>query len=337
MDLKKKTIQKAIALVHAKTGLKIKQRDLGGAQQRDTILTLRREKTAVEYQVVYRKDITNNQILGTTIHTLKSLKTKGIIVANYINPTIAGRLQEMNIPFLDATGNAYINEPPIYIFIIGRKPQNTPMLRHAHPFHAAALKVIFPLLCRPELITKTLRELARCAGVALGTVVNVMEELRVRKHIVVTTDGAPHLVNLKALFQQWVILYPTVLRPKLFLGRYTAPNDGWWNQAPLPPDVLWGGEVAAEKLHHYLKAEIATIYTHEAIAPLLIKNRLKEDLHGKIEILKTFWDKSFQLENRGVAPALLVYTDLLATGDPRNIEAAELIYERELAGHLDKN
>jgi hypothetical protein len=35
-----------------------------------------------------------------------------------------------------------------------------------------------------------------------------------------------------------------------------------------------------------------------------------------------------------VAPALLVYADLMATGDPRNVEVARLVRERHLRGVL---
>ncbi len=34
----------------------------------------------------------------------------------------------------------------------------------------------------------------------------------------------------------------------------------------------------------------------------------------------------------GLAPPLLIYADLLATGDTRNIETARMIYEQELTG-----
>lgn len=116
--------------------------------------------------------------------------------------------------------------------------------------------MIFPLLCRPELINLPLRTLAQHTKVALGTVGNVMRQLRIRKHIVVTQDGAPHLVNLKALFQQWVMLYPTVLRPKLLIGRYQATEGAWWDEAESALGLFGVERWAAAKITQYLNARL---------------------------------------------------------------------------------
>ena len=43
-----------------------------------------------------------------------------------------------------------------------------------------------------------------------------------------------------------------------------------------------------------------------------------------MEVLKRFW--KFEPEVPGMVPAILVYADLLATGDARCLEAAEEMY-----------
>jgi len=47
---------------------------------------------------------------------------KGTSVAGYITPQLAEQLKEMKIPFIDTAGNAYIDEPPLFVFIKGDKP-----------------------------------------------------------------------------------------------------------------------------------------------------------------------------------------------------------------------
>ena len=42
-------------------------------------------------------------------------------------------------------------------------------------------------------------------------------------------------------------------------------------------------------------------------------------------------DKSGDIDDKDVTPALLTYADLLATGDQRNIETAKIIYDQYLA------
>jgi hypothetical protein len=52
---------------------------------------------------------------------------------------------------------------------------------------------------------------------------------------------------------------------------------------------------------------------------------------GDIEILKPFWRFDHEFAALGIAPPLLIYADLMATGDDRNIETAEVIYDKYLA------
>jgi hypothetical protein len=61
---------------------------------------------------------------------------------------------------------------------------------------------------------------------------------------------------------------------------------------------------------------------------------LRPDVNGEIEILETFWPTAEARQQNGIdndiAPPLLVYADLMATADPRNIETAQLIREQIL-------
>jgi hypothetical protein len=60
--------------------------------------------------------------LGAAVHQLDKFPEKPILVTKYVTPQIAERLKEMDIPFIDTAGNAYVNEPPLFIFIKGNKP-----------------------------------------------------------------------------------------------------------------------------------------------------------------------------------------------------------------------
>ena len=69
----------------------------------------------------------------------------------------------------------------------------------------------------------------------------------------------------------------------------------------------------------------------------MLKNRLRKVEQGNVEILTPFWNFDHEFANQGIAPPLLVYADLMATGDLRNIEAAGMIYEKYLAGLVREN
>jgi hypothetical protein len=96
--------------------------------------------------------------------------------------------------------------------------------------------------------------------------------------------------------------------------------------------ACWGGEVAAEKLTGYLKPEEGILYAHGETATLQLKCQLKKDPAGRTQLVKAFWDPEMQdYWHPDTAPPLVIYADLLARGDPRNIETAKIIYEKELA------
>ena len=69
----------------------------------------------------------------------------------------------------------------------------------------------------------------------------------------------------------------------------------------------------------------------EALATLVKRHRLRADPNGNVEVLDTFWNFH---PPRGtppdLVPPLLVYADLMATLDPRNLEVAKRIRAEHL-------
>ena len=268
---------------------------------------------------------------------LKQTHERTLIVADYVNPIMAERLKADDIWFLDTAGNAYIKQRPLFIYIKGNKPVEKPATRTlSRAFQPTGLKVIYAFLCDPELVNAPYREIAQTAEVALGTVGWVITDLTQLGHIVDMGNRGRRLRGKRKLLERWITAYPEKLRPKLETGRYKAPNPDWWQTAPLHNlQAYWGGEIAADKLTHYLKPEIITLYIQEKqTGKLILTNKLRKDPAGNIELLKTFWDVENEINRTDVVNPILIYADLMATGDPRNIETAEIIYEQELAQHF---
>lgn len=144
------------------------------------------------------------------------------------------------------------------------------------------------------------------------------------------------------LRNEWAMNYPTILRPKLKTRQFRAPDPDWWKELKLDgSDMAWSGEVAAQKLTNHLKLATQTPYIAKAnmaagVHDLVKKYRLRPDPEGSIEILEKFWQfPSVEISETSkvmvdVAPALLIYADLLASRDPRNIEVAKMIKEKYL-------
>jgi hypothetical protein len=261
---------------------------------------------------------------------LNDLRKRPLLVAPYITREIAERCRDLHLPFIDTAGNAYLEGPGLLIYVVG---QPRPAELRQEPFRAlnpAGLHITFALLCRPGLIRANYREIAAAARVALGTVGPVMKDLEARGFLRLKTGTERDLLDPEGMLQECVTHYPTTLRPKLNPRRFQG-DPGKLHQANIDQHhAYWGGEVAAEKLTHFLKPAHFTIYAREPIAKLVAANRMRADHAGNVEILDTFWDFDTGPDDAGLVPPVLVYADLLATNDGRNAEAAKLIYEQRI-------
>jgi hypothetical protein len=281
--------------------------------------------------------------LGTLITQLWRYP-KGILVADYVNLKMAARLRQAGIEFIDTAGNAFIKTPAFHIQVMGnRKPH--PAAEGAGPrklrgFTAAGLRVTYQFLCKPELATAPYREIALEAGVALGTVGNVIDDLVAAGFLFVREDER-RLVNRDAMLDTWVERYPAALRPKLHLGVFKTQSMDWWKEFPISDfDAYWGGEIAAAHYTGYLRPAVATIYVpREHHAKLIAKARLTKMTHpnfepGAVELLKPFWSADGAKDWRPYVHPVLAYADLIATGDPRNLEVARKLYEKRITQYL---
>lgn len=213
-------------------------------------------------------------------------------------------------------------------------------------FKPAGLKVIFAFLCDMKLAAAPYRKIAQIAGAALGTVGWVIRDLKAKGYLVETKGEKKRkhrrLVNRKKLLDKWVEEYNAKLRPTLIIGRFTTPQDYWWRNTNIGNyGALWGGEVAAARLTGYLKPETATIYAKQMPVHLMRETKMRNDPNGDVEIMRQFWNDRFnpddQNEHPGIVPLIIVYADLLATGDARNIETAGILYDRKIAGLIGEN
>jgi hypothetical protein len=88
-------------------------------------------------------------------------------------------------------------------------------------------------------------------------------------------------------------------------------------------DLLTGGELAAARLTRHLRPGTATFYTQAIDPKVIVKLVLRADAGGNVEFRRQFW--TFPGEEPHLTPTLLVYADLLATGDARCLETAQLL------------
>lgn len=269
--------------------------------------------------------------LGAVLHQLHRRDKPGLLVADYLTPPMAETLKAQEIAFLDAAGNAYLDQPPLYVWVTGQRPaaRATAGAPTTRAFRAGGLKVLFALLCHPEWVDSPYRTIAERAQVAHGTVGWVMADLQ-QLGFVADVRGRRRLLQGERLLKQWSEAYARTLRPKLTLGRYQTDQNRWWADLKLEKHAAQlGGEAAAERLTGRLRPEIVTLYAAKVPPRLLVEARLRTDPAGPVEFMERFW--AFD-EDAAVVPLPLVYADLVATGDARCLEAADILYERIVDG-----
>jgi hypothetical protein len=284
-----------------------------------------------QQEVGYRAQVKprlRQETLGVVLHQLKELGENALLVTEYVAPALAEKLRERGIAFIDTAGNAYLATPHFLIWVKGQRPAILPETvgPTGRAFTATGLQVLFALLCHPEWIDRPYREIAKDAGVAHGTVGWVMAELPMLG-FAAKINGKRRLMQGEQLLRQWVEAYARTLRPKLVLARYHAETLEW-----VTPELAQhygmelGGEPAGAYLTQHLRPATATFYGAKAAPRMIFDQRLRADPNGNVEVLRRFW--TFQDGPTGLVPELLVYADLLALGDARCLETAELLHER---------
>ncbi len=302
----------------------------------DAMLRIGDRITGTEYNVEIKTTL-NDVTIGRLAHAMENFRRHNLVVTRNVTPQQAKKMKDLNIQFMDTAGNAYINNPPLLIYVYGNRttqPGNFDVEQNI--FGLGGIRILFVLLCEPELQDAPYREIANAAGVALGTVAGVMKNLLQQGYIMDVEGKRKTLLRKKELLDKWTNVYATKLRPKRLIGRYTTQREYLWRDVDIRDEnAFWGGEVAANKLTNYLKPEILTIYTRRPIDDLVLNLRLRKDENGVVELREQFWQLKVGAIKKETVPPLLIYADLLATGDNRNIETAKIIYDEHLKRYLE--
>jgi hypothetical protein len=292
-----------------------------------------------QYIVECKSNVDRKSLIAQVKSQLEKLSQPGLLIAPYISRDIAEYCRETNLQFIDTHGNAYLNAPGMYVYVKGEKNLNrrTTSGLGRGTNNPTALRIIFTLLCQPNMVQATYREIVESAGVSLGAIGRIFDDLKRRG--LLTGAEKTHdrkLLEPKRLLDEWVTNYPIVLRPKLHPRRFSAPDPNWWKGLQLDNlEAVWGGEVAAERLTNHLKPAAQTLYVEpktmsSCLKYLVTTHRLRPDPYGSIEILEKFWNFPTDPKHPKTAPPILVYADLMATLEPRNTEVAKMIRENAI-------
>ncbi|WP_316826357.1 type IV toxin-antitoxin system AbiEi family antitoxin [Pedobacter miscanthi] len=256
-----------------------------------------------------------------------------MVIAERIFPAMKEKLRNAEINYLDGAGNIYIRTKRVTIWLDGFKHEEPEKPVTNRAFTKTGLKMVFYLMLHREAINMPQRILANATGVALGNVKNVISGLEEAGYVLQIGQKRQVLQNKRALLERWIAGYGETLKPSLHIGNFKLPTgrplEYFNNNLIEPGKTIWGGEPAGEWLTGYLNPEIWTIYTVEKRNQAMVKWRLIPATEGPIQAYDKFWQDD-AADVHPYAPELLVYADLLLTGDPRCIETARMIYDKHL-------
>lgn len=301
-------------------------------QNYDALLTIKGQQFIVETKSTIR---TSNQ--GLLLSQLEQLKQQSnrpiIVIADFISKNATKALKESGINYIDTAGNAFIKHNDLVLFIEGQKQVKKEKTNQSRAFQEAGLKVIFHLLSKPELLQDPYRTIANNASVSLGAVSQIMTELEDLNYLLKTKDKRI-LKNQKELLERWIVEYNAIIKPRIVRKRMRFITDADlrnWRTIKTHANhgvILWGGEPGGALLTDNLRPENFTVFTDCELVEVARTLRLVPDEKGEVEVLQKFWNTDFDTTN--VAPALLIYADLINSGLGRNIETANQIRDQDL-------
>ena len=258
----------------------------------------------------------------------ENLSNQGVLICEYASKPLKERLRNLNINYIEISGNAYIVHDEVYIFIDTNKRVKLEDTDSNAAFSKTGLKVIYHLLSDPNSIHYTYRRLGEISGVSIDTVGRVFRELVRDKYLVKIQNRKYEIIDFDRLFKDWVTLFNKTLRPKLKKRSFRFTTGQRINSllnASISGKI--GGELAAEKISNFNIAEKANIYVEGSFVDLAIKLGLRPDKNGNVTMIEQFWNNNLE-HHEQVVGLPLIYADLIADPKPRNLETAKLIFDQ---------
>ena len=186
------------------------------------------------------------------------------------------------------------------------------------------LKLVFYLLQDKHQdkhnVAKSFRQIAEETEMSLGSIQAKMQELTDKGYIAPSDKGRV-LRKRSQLIDWWALGYAESFKEKQLLMRFgflTPAIRMAWKEVILPHGTQWSGEPAANIIDGYISPERWEVYVEENANALIATGRMIPNPQGEIYVYRKFW-KGDEI------PTLVIYADLLATGDDRCKEAAERI------------
>lgn len=309
----------------------------------DASLAVARHDVWTNYSCLVKSRV-RPSTLGPVLAQLRAIgeadpHTIPLLVSDHITGTVADRLVEERVQFIDASGNAFLEAHDYLVMISGRERQAAASPKHT--LTPAKLQVLYVLLKRKDLRNANYEEIASAARVSLGTVSHTIATLQQDGHLS-GPKGRRRFLKFRQTLDSWTLHYADQLRPRLVKGRFAlgrgrtlesfAEEVADVSGRAEAKRVAVGGELGADRLTGHLRPETVTLHTSLAPRVLLLTFKLRPVVDGEIILLDelTACDGDETADSALLADPILIYAELLASGGERQRDTADLVLRRHI-------
>lgn len=318
-----------------------------GKQRPDACVELtvggRKRVFAVELQ---QSDPISRIAIDHWIGRTSASKQDWILFASHIGSQLSRYLRERRINFVDRDGNCHLSIDEGHVAYIEGRKRSEPVWE-SHGTGRAGYKILFALLARPGLVARPVREIATTSGASKTAASSVLNRLT-GEGIIGAAARQRILLRPDDLLRRWLNGYVDRLRPRLLFGRYqtriedaeeldrflkrelSTKGEGWFADGSKTIRWAWGGAAAEHRLLHYYRGTTTIIHFDAPPETAARRLGLAPAREGSITFLGIPGPLAFEDSERNAVHPLLIYSELLASGEERARDAASRIRERYL-------
>lgn len=296
----------------------------------DALLSLEVGKVEFPFVVEIKPRLSLAQI--PSLVRLKEDVQNLIVYTAESSPSLLRKLKDNRIGYVTPGGEYFI---PLVLESMHeplKLPPEQKKTKASKFFSSKMMRVAFCLLADPLTLSRSQREIAEFAGVSLGSINLTLQYLEKQGFINRTNDGLS-IVRFRELTERWALEFYNSLLPKLTRRRFRSMDrDILQTIRNHPPKVkggYWGGDVGAQLLElDLLPAQFILYCDPRDESDIFKKLRLVPDEKGEWELREKFWNFAWPQDELGVVPELLVYSDLVHSGDARAEKAADQLLRK---------
>lgn len=273
-----------------------------------------------------------------------------VLIVPALGREVAQRLREARCSFLDDTGLCFLVTPDGRFRVDLRTARGS----SGHASGSTGLRgnarqrVLFALLANPENRRRTVRELADRCGVGRQTVATVLESLRYEELLVrvdrtesaLTVGRERELVDLFAAGWREG-LRRSVVAARLESGRSPEDDERSIQDLALTRSLRigLGGTAGAQHVREFYRGRTTTVHIDGSWKPSWNQElRMAPSPNGKLWVLSTLGADDLvetHDEQTWMAHPLLLYVEMLQSGDARAVEFAHTLLPTVLASLND--